>query len=138
MQSAEIRVPKNKGIVGHCFCVNVLVHVPKPYEDPRFNPVPDRESGVITRSLLACPMPDIDGNPLGVLEGLNKRNGSFDENDFDLICLVAEHAVAIQRHQLQQTALEAARAAALWHEVDLGPKDPAVAHAAVPSACSGA
>jgi len=91
---------------------------------PVLIPRPIARAGVITRSLLAVPMPDIDGNPLGVLEGLNKRNGSFDENDFDLICLVAEQAaVAIQRHQLQQTALEAAgRAAALWHEVDLARK----------------
>src|SRR4051812_38875252 len=41
LHSQEIRVPCGAGIVGHAFKTNSLVHVPKPYEDPRFNPEPD-------------------------------------------------------------------------------------------------
>lgn len=117
MQSKEIRVPKGKGVVGASFGGNTLVHVPRPYEDPRFNPEPDRRSGMVTRSLLACPMPDIDGKPLGVLEGINKRGDAFTENDFGLIQLLAEQAaVALQRHDFQQKALQTV---ALQREMDL-------------------
>lgn len=117
MESTEIRFPATKGIVGSAFASNSLVHVPDPYQDPRFNPEPDRRNGFITRSLLACPMPDVDGKALGVIEGINKRGKAFGENDFGLIHLVAEQAaVAIQRHQFQQAALESMK---LRHEMNL-------------------
>src|SRR5579884_4189987 len=46
--NGEIRVPCSKGIVGHSFSTNEVVLVPEPYEDPRFNPEPDRRSGFRT------------------------------------------------------------------------------------------
>src|SRR6185295_8557459 len=33
LQSQEIRVPSHAGIVGHAFKNNVVLHVPKPYDD---------------------------------------------------------------------------------------------------------
>jgi serine phosphatase RsbU (regulator of sigma subunit) len=104
--SPEISVPAETGIVGVCFNSNQLIHAPAPYTDPRFNAEPDRRNGFVTRSLLACPLIDIDDKPLGVLEAVNKRGDAFTENDFAMIALLAEQAgVAIQRHRLQQDAL---------------------------------
>ncbi len=107
MQSEEIRASCTVGIVGHAFTTNAIAHSDDPYNDPRFNPIPDQKSGFHTRNLLACSMPDIDGKPLGVIEAVNKRRGSFCGNDGVLIHLLADQAaVAIQRHHLQSQACQ--------------------------------
>ncbi len=58
LQSKGIRLPSNRGIVGHAFKFNTVLNVPRPYEDARFNPLPDRASGFVTRNILAVPMVD--------------------------------------------------------------------------------
>jgi phosphoserine phosphatase len=108
LQSPEIRVPSGAGFVGHVFKQNKVTHVPRPYDDPRFNPEPDRRSGFVTRNLLTAPMVDLDRNPVGVIQAVNKTNASFEESDLAMIQLLADQAgVAIQRYTLQQRALEA-------------------------------
>jgi phosphoserine phosphatase len=117
LQSAEIRVPSHAGIVGSCFKANELMIVPDPYQDPRFNPEPDRKSGFRTRNILGAPMLDIDRKPVGVLQAINKKGGGFSAVDCAMIQLLADQAgVAIQRYRLQLTAMEAV---ALRHEMDL-------------------
>jgi phosphoserine phosphatase len=108
LQSQQIRVPSGAGIVGSAFKANELLHVPDPYNDPRFNPEPDRRSGFVTRNLLTAPMPDIDGRPVGVIQAVNKKTGAFDLTDITMIELLADQAgVAIQRYNLQQSAVQA-------------------------------
>jgi phosphoserine phosphatase len=117
LKSPPIRVPSHIGIVGHSFSHNQVVQVPDPYGDPRFNPEPDRRTGFVTRNLVGAPMKDLDGRPLGVIEAINKLDGPFSAEDVALLQLLAEQAgVAIQRHNLQQAALEIV---ALRHEMDL-------------------
>jgi len=117
LHSQEIRVPSSAGIVGHAFKTNTTVHVEKPYEDPRFNPEPDRRSGFVTRNLLTVPMLDLDGQPVGVIQAVNKKAGSYDATDETMVQLLAAQAgVAIQRYNLQQAAVEAM---ALRREMDL-------------------
>jgi phosphoserine phosphatase RsbU/P len=112
-----IRLPSSSGIVGHCFTCNTVLHVADPYADPRFNSDPDRLSGFVTRNLLSAPMAGLDARPVGVIQAVNKEALPFAENDLALIQLLADQAgVALQRHQLQQQALEAA---ALKHEMEL-------------------
>jgi phosphoserine phosphatase len=115
--ATTIRVPSNRGIVGHCFTNNSVVHVPQPYSDPRFNPEPDRRSGFVTRNLLSAPMAGLNGAPIGVIQAVNKQHVPFAEKDLSLIQLLADQAgVALQRYELQQQAIQAA---ALKHEMDL-------------------
>ncbi|HWP40509.1 MAG TPA: GAF domain-containing protein, partial [Tepidisphaeraceae bacterium] len=117
LQSRPIRVPAGAGIVGHVFRSNRPLHVPRPYDDPRFNPDPDRRSGFVTRNLLTAPMLDMDGKPVGVIQAVNKSVGDFDGSDEVMIQLLADQAgVAIQRYNLQQTAVQAM---ALRREMDL-------------------
>lgn len=120
LQSGEIRVPCSAGIVGHAFTRNEVVHVADPYSDPHFNPEPDRRTGFVTRNLLSAPVPGLDGKPIGVIQAVNKRHVPFFQNDLAMIQLLAEQAgVALQRHQLQQQAMEFA---ALKREMDLARK----------------
>lgn len=105
----EIRMPSGAGIVGHVFHANQPIHVPRPYNDPRFNREPDRRSGFVTRNLLAAPMLDINQSPVGVIQAVNKsgEGAPFTENDRAMLQLLADQAgVAVQRYLLQQAALE--------------------------------
>lgn len=117
LQATQFRVPSNAGIVGAAFQSNKLLHVPRPYEDPRFNPEPDRRNNFITRNLLTAPMVDLSGQPVGVIQAINKKGDAFTPADEALIQLLADQAgVAIQRYNLQQEALEAV---SLRREMDL-------------------
>ena len=104
----EIRVPVGSGIVGHVFNANAALHVPRPYEDARFNREPDLRSGFVTRNLLAVPMVDINQRPVGVIQAINKSGaGGFNENDQAMLQLLGDQAgVAVQRYQWQQAAME--------------------------------
>jgi phosphoserine phosphatase len=109
----EIRVAAGAGIVGHVFHSNRPLHVPRPYDDPRFNRDPDLRTGFVTRNLLAAPMVDITQTPVGVIQAINKSAAdgagetTFTENDQAMLQLLADQAgVAVQRYRLQQAALE--------------------------------
>jgi phosphoserine phosphatase len=115
-----IRVPVSAGIVGHVFQTNQLLHVPCPYEDTRFNRDVDKKSGFLTRNLLSAPLKNLDGQPLGVLQAVNRQGGDFNDADLTMIELLADQAgVAIQRYRFQQEVL---RTAGLRHEMDLAQK----------------
>ena len=118
--SDTIRLHVGQGIVGAAFVGNQVVHSPRPYEDARFSPENDRRSGFVTRSLLAAPMVDFGGQPVGVIEAVNKISAPFSSQDEALIRLLAAQAgVAIQRHRLQVAAQKAAE---MRREMDLARK----------------
>jgi phosphoserine phosphatase RsbU/P len=117
LDSPEIRVPEKTGIVGAAFWANQLLHVPDPYADARFNPENDKRTGFRTCNIMAAPVADTDGKPLGVIQGINKRGGCFLDEDQSLLELLADQAgVAIQRHRFQ---MEAIKVASLQKEMDL-------------------
>ena len=102
-----IRVPVNRGIVGVAFRENKIINCAEAYKDLRFDPASDQASGFVTRSLLAAPMADLSGKPLGVLQAINKLNGPFTARDEMLVQLLSDQAgVAIQRYRLQAAAVE--------------------------------
>jgi phosphoserine phosphatase len=144
---AEIRFPASAGIVGAAFKLNQLLHVPKPYEDPRFNPANDRKTGFVTRNILSTPMVDLERRPVGVVQAINKigearvgpnatlgttvgyAEGAFTPNDEAMLQLLADQAgVAIQRFHLQRAAVESM---ALRKELDLAKR---VQEAMIPKA----
>ena len=126
LQSGEIRLPATAGIVGHAFTENRVLHVPAPYEDPRFNREVDKRTGFVTRNILAAPMSDVNRKPIGVVQAINKRKGQgargegqvgFDAADAALLQMLGDQSgVALQRYRLQQTAIQAE---AMRHEMNL-------------------
>jgi phosphoserine phosphatase len=117
LQADEIRMPAGAGIAGLTFSENRVVVVPAVAENPLFNREVDRRTGFTTRNLLAAPMVDIQGRPVGVIEAINRRAGTFGEGDGPLIQLLADQAgVAVQRHRYQVEALAAAE---MQHEMAL-------------------
>jgi sigma-B regulation protein RsbU (phosphoserine phosphatase) len=110
--SAVIRIPSFAGIAGTAFTNNVVLNVPDPKHDPRFDPTSDRRSGYTTTSLVTAPMLDSGGKPIGVIQAVNKLDGPFSPSDIGLLQLMADQAgVAVQRYRLQSVAVKAAESA---------------------------
>lgn len=97
----EIRVPAARGIVGECVRTNAVINVADAYNDARFNPEVDRRTGFRTRNMLTFPLVGYDNSIVGVLQVLNKRHGSFNAWDEELVHTFGSQAgVAVQRQLL--------------------------------------
>jgi transcriptional regulator with GAF, ATPase, and Fis domain len=81
----ELRVPDNAGIVGSVY----QSLQPRRWQqtDPvdEVNRAVDQSSGYRTKSLLAVPLLDRRGKPLGVFELINARDGSFTSLDQEML-----------------------------------------------------
>jgi sigma-B regulation protein RsbU (phosphoserine phosphatase) len=99
----EMRVPASQGLVGECLSSRAIINVPDAYQDKRFSPAMDHRTGYTTRSILSIPLLGRMGEPVGVMQLLNKRDGIFDGNDEALaMALAAQCAVALQRTQMTE------------------------------------
>jgi serine phosphatase RsbU (regulator of sigma subunit) len=110
VENAEIRFPVGQGLAGDVARCRQLVNIQDAYADPRFNPVFDEASGYRTRSVLCAPILSRQGELLGVLQTLNKTNGTFQIRDEAMIEALASHvAVALERARLTEALLEKQR-----------------------------
>lgn len=99
--AVEIRFPANRGLAGEVFRTGAVINVPDAYADARFNPDVDRRTGYRTRSILSCPLVGWDKTTVGVLQVLNKRDGSFGAWDEELArTFTSQAGVAVQRQLL--------------------------------------
>ncbi len=97
----EIRFSVERGIAGEAFRTGQVIHVPDAYADARFNPEIDRATGFRTRNMIAFPLVGLDSKIVGVLQVLNKAEGSFDPWDDELVrTFGAQVGVALQRQLL--------------------------------------
>lgn len=103
----DIPVPLDDSIAGTIFTSNEPLIIDHAGQDERhFEDVGD-EVGFETRSLVGVPM-RIGDDPVGVLEGLNKTDGAFTENDVGVLSVLAAQAAVAIRNTRQVEALEAA------------------------------
>lgn len=84
-------LPIGKGIAGWVAEHGKPQVVPDTKKDPRFAGQFDKASGFVTRSLLAVPM-FFRGELIGVAEVLNKRRGTYSEEDVGLLSSLANLA----------------------------------------------
>ena len=77
----DIRIPEALGIAGHVFCSGRTLMLGDAYNDPRFNPEIDRQSGFRTRSIIATPLRHLSGPVLGVLQVLDRAVDAFTVDD---------------------------------------------------------
>jgi GAF domain-containing protein len=94
------RVPAGAGIAGWVVENGEPVVVDDAKSDSRFYGDIDEKTGFETRSILAVPMTTRE-RTIGVIEAINKRDGSFDERDTEIATALANHAaIAIENAQL--------------------------------------
>ncbi|PLY03396.1 MAG: protein phosphatase [Desulfuromonas sp.] len=97
----EIRFPADRGIAGATIASKTPQSVADAYQDPRFNPEIDKKTGFTTRNLLSLPLLDVSGDIVGVLQVLNKLEGTFGVEDEWLgSALAAQAGVCLQRARL--------------------------------------
>jgi signal transduction histidine kinase len=106
-QMREIRLPLGTGVAGHVARTGEAASIADAYQDPRFNPDIDRRTGYHTGSILCVPLRDKSGRVMGVIQVLNKREGSFDAADAELLQAVAgQAALALENAQLYRAMVE--------------------------------
>jgi GAF domain-containing protein len=94
------QVPAGQGIAGWVVENGEALIVADPKSDERFFGDIDEKTGFETKNILAVPMTSKD-RTIGVIEVINKRDGSFDERDQKVTtALAAQAAVAIDNARL--------------------------------------
>merc|ERR1719272_2029897 len=68
-----IRVKPGQGIAGHAFTEKETINIPHCYSDSRFDQTFDKMTGYHTKCLLTMPIVDYEGECLGVLQAINKK-----------------------------------------------------------------
>ncbi len=107
-------VPLDNSIAGLALRQQRPIRRERVYADPNHYGHLDKLTKVQTQSLLAIPL-IAQGQPIGVLEAVNKRNGAFTDTDEELLTVLgAQAAVAIQNTRL---FLQSDLIAELVHEI---------------------
>jgi diguanylate cyclase (GGDEF)-like protein len=109
--SGKLVVPEGSGIVGTSIKNNETIVINNPYEDERFNPQVDRESGFVTKSILCMPITNTRGEVIGAYQAINKfdekGDAGFDEVDEKRLAMAAVYSgKALESYLLYQTSIK--------------------------------
>jgi len=86
----EIRFPADKGVAGEVYRTGEPSIVHDTASDPHFFSQVDEKSNFKTRNMLDVPI-QTQGRLIGVLCAVNKKEGSFNQPDIDLLAAVANY-----------------------------------------------
>lgn len=101
MDSQEIRFPADKGLAGHVVKTGETINIKDAYTDDRFNKEIDLKTGYKTTTILCMPIKNLNQEIIGAFQVLNKLNGTFTEEDEDLLIAIGSSAgVALENAQL--------------------------------------
>jgi phosphoserine phosphatase RsbU/P len=132
MQTREIRMPASFGVAGATARTRTTINMPDAYLDPRFDRSFDEATGYRTRSLLCTPIIGENQRLIGVLEVLNKLDGTaFTTDDEALLHAMCTHLrLAIERAELVEGYVQTQKlqqSLQLAREIQMGmlPKVPA-------------
>lgn len=101
LESMQIRLPNHVGIAGAVFSSGKTINIPYAYADLRFNPAFDKKTGYFTRSILCVPVINKAGKIIGVTQVLNKRGGTFtNEDEARLRAFTAQVSIALENAKL--------------------------------------
>jgi signal transduction histidine kinase len=105
-KAREIRLSMGEGIAGSVAQKGRPILVPDVDQDKRFTNRIDAHTGFKTRSIICIPIKH-KGRLIGVLEVLNKRAGSFDDEDLELLTVVSNQiGIAMENARLYQRLQE--------------------------------
>jgi len=114
----EIRLPIGRGIAGSVAASGDAVILHDAYGDVRFDRSSDQRSGYRTKSMLCAPIRNRQNETVGVLQLLNKRNGSFGARDLDFLDTISDHmAIAMENAKMHLELIEKQR---MERELQLG------------------
>ncbi len=97
----EIRFAPGEGIAGDVAKTGRIANVKDAYQDPRFHGVWDQRMGSRTRTLLAVPLRNAASRVTGVLQVVNRRDGTYTDEDVVMAeTLAGQLAVALENSRL--------------------------------------
>lgn len=101
MDSQEIRFPADKGLAGYVVRTGESLNIEDAYNDERFNPEVDKETGYKTKTILCMPIKNNNQEIIGAFQVLNKAQGIFTKNDEDLLVAIGGSAsIALENAKL--------------------------------------
>ncbi len=96
-----LRFDARAGIGGAVVQSGQTINVTDAHQDPRFYAQMDAQTGYLTRTLLAAPLQNLEGEIVGAFEVLNKRSGVFTDDDEEILkALAAQAAICIETAQM--------------------------------------
>lgn len=101
--SQRIVIPEGTGIVGASITNQETIVINNPYEDARFNPKVDKETGYVTKSILCMPVYNASGEVMGAIQAINKLSeDGFLEQDVKHLALAATFSgKTLEAHMLR-------------------------------------
>jgi Nif-specific regulatory protein len=100
---AEIRFPAHEGLAGRALREGRSFLVTDVSQEPGFYPKVDEFTRLTTRSLLCVPLHTPRGT-IGVIEGINRKEGQFTQEDLNFLEMLSGNvAVAIENARVYQT-----------------------------------
>ena len=99
-------VPWYEGIAGTVYKTGMPEIVPDAQTDHRHFKKVDEATGAVTHDMIAIPLKRWEGDPIGVIQVMNKRGGKFlDRDDLAILTMIsALAAVAIEHTRLVEAA----------------------------------
>jgi len=99
-------VPWYEGIAGTVYRTGVPEIVPDAQADARHFKKVDEATGAITHDMITIPLKRWEGDPIGVIQVMNKRGGGvLDQDDLAILTIIsALAAAAIEHTRLEQVA----------------------------------
>ena len=96
----EIRLPVGSGIAGTVAQTGTVINIEDAYQDERFNRFFDDKTGYRTHTILAVPMRDANGEVVGVIQALNRKQGTFNSEDEELLLALGGQAASAVENAL--------------------------------------
>ena len=94
-------IPWTRGIAGAVFQSRKAEIVSDAQKDPRHFAEIDLACGSVTRDMITIPLKKWGGDPIGVVQVMNKRHGQLDEQDVGILTIIcALSAMAIEQARL--------------------------------------
>jgi signal transduction histidine kinase len=82
-------IPWDQGLAGAIFKTGRPEVISQVKQDRRHLPDVDLMTGYETRDMIVLPLKRWEGEPIGVLEVINKRNGRLDEDDLSILIIIS-------------------------------------------------
>ncbi|MBD3883213.1 GAF domain-containing protein [Phormidium tenue FACHB-886] len=102
----DLRIPVDRGIAGYVASTRQILNITNAYEDPRFDPTVDEQTGYCTRTILCMPVYNSAGALIGVTQLINKQQGTFTPSDEEFMCAFNIQAgIALENAQLFERVL---------------------------------
>ena len=98
-------IPWTQGIAGAVFQSRKPEIVTDAQHDPRHFADIDLACGSVTRDMISIPLKKWEGDPIGVVQVMNKRHGQLNEKDVEILTIIcALSATAIEQARLFENA----------------------------------